>query len=522
MDTAVTLTLNYLPLGSLAPSPTAVQAKRRKRYDKAALAELASSIRQSGVLQPIVARALDAERYEIVAGERRWLSAKAAGLPAVPAIVRSLTDDEVLTVQLVENLQREELHPLEEAEAYEELMRQGLTIEESMQRIGKKASSRAYVYGRLKLCALSPASREAFYDGKLTASTALLIARVPGAKLQAEALADITAPRFSSEPMSAREAAKHLQERYMLRLAEAPFDRKDATLVPAAGPCGACPKRTGNQPELFGDVRGADVCTDPTCFAAKREASSARRQAEAKAQGIPVITGAAAKKLAPNGTRYVGGGYVALDETCHDDPKQRSYRQILAKQTISPTLLEDAKTGALVELVKAAEVAPLLKLQGVVTPARTENAEMKAQKLKQRKEEAYRVALLVAVRAKVSAPLVMADLVLVVGAYFEDLWHEHRKTLLKLWGLAEKEPKGGAQPTLNKKLADLSAAELARCLIDCALVGELRSVGWNASRPARLLMLADRYRINLKAIKRESDAEFKEKTKTKTSKKRNS
>jgi ParB/RepB/Spo0J family partition protein len=227
MDTAITQTLTHLSLGALAPSSTAVQAKRRKRYDKAALAELADSIRQSGVIQPIVARTLDAEHFEIVAGERRWLSAKAAGLPTIPTVVRSLTDTEVLTVQLVENLKREELHPLEEAEGYEELMRHGLTIEALMQKVGKKASSRAYVYGRLKLCALSPASREAFYDGKLTASTALLIARVPGAKLQAEALAEITAPRFGNEPLSAREAATHIQERYMLRLADAPFDRKD-------------------------------------------------------------------------------------------------------------------------------------------------------------------------------------------------------------------------------------------------------------------------------------------------------
>jgi ParB/RepB/Spo0J family partition protein len=522
MDTAITHTLTHLALGALAPSPTAVQAKRRKRYDKTALAELASSIQQSGVLQPIVARSLDAEHYEIVAGERRWLSAKAAGLPTIPAVVRSLTDGEVLTVQLVENLQREELHPLEEAEAYEELMRQGLTIEELMQKIGKKASSRAYVYARLKLCALSPASREAFYDGKLSASTALLIARIPGAKLQAEALADITAPRFGNEPMSARGAAAHLQEHYMLRLADAPFDRKDATLVPDAGPCGACPKRTGNQPELFGDVRGADVCTDPTCFAAKRAATNARRQAEARAQGVPVIAGAAAKKLAPNGARYVGGGYVALDETCHDDPKQRSYRQILAKQPISPTLLEDTRTGALVEIVKAAEVAPLLKSQGVVAPARGASPEMKAQKLKLRREEAYRTALLAAVRAKVTAPLGTQELAVVVGAYFEDLWHEHRKTLLKLWGFTESNPKGSSQATPHKKLAELPASELARCLIDCVLVGEPRGSAWNTSRPARLLTLAGRYRINPKTIRRQADVEFKDKAQAPASKKRKS
>jgi len=372
MDTAINQSLSHLALNVLAPSSTEAQARRRGRYDKSALAELAASIRESGVIQPIVARVLDAGHYEIVAGERRWLRAKAAGLPTIPAVIRSLPDAEVLTVQLVENLQREALHPLEEAECYEALMRQGLSIDEVLQKVGKKVASRAYVYARLKLCALSKASREAFYAGKLTAATALLIARIADDKLQAQALAEITAPRFGDEPLSVREAAAHIQDRYMLRLAEAPFDRKDATLVPEAGPCGACPKRTGNQPELFGDVRGADLCTDPTCFAAKRAAWTARQQAEAKEKGIPVITGAAARKLAPNGAHAVGGGYVALDETCYEDPKQRSYRQILAKQSISPTLLEDARTGTLIEIVKSAELAPILKSQGLVTAARAD------------------------------------------------------------------------------------------------------------------------------------------------------
>jgi hypothetical protein len=246
----------------------------------------------------------------------------------------------------------------------------------------------------------------------------------------------------------------------------------------------------------------------------------ARRQAEAKAKGVPVIVGAAAKKLAPNGAHHVGGGYVALDETCYDDPKQRSYRQILAKQPFSPTLLEDTKTGALVEIVNTAEVAPILKTQGVVAAVRTVNPEMKAQKLKLRREDAYRTALLGAVRAKVTAQLSTADLAIVVGAYFEDLWHEHRKTLLRLWGFTEKDPKGSAQFPIQKKLAALSAAELTRCLIDCVLVGELRSSAWNQSHPTRLLTLAGRYRINPRTIRRQIDVEFKDKEKAKTPKSR--
>ncbi|HEY2892765.1 MAG TPA: ParB/RepB/Spo0J family partition protein, partial [Pirellulales bacterium] len=102
----------------LQPSRTEVQADRRKRFDAKALKDLSESIRQVGIVQPIVVRELSAEpplRYEIVAGERRWLAAQEAGLTAVPAIVRVLTDAQVLLLQLVENIQREELHPMTEA-----------------------------------------------------------------------------------------------------------------------------------------------------------------------------------------------------------------------------------------------------------------------------------------------------------------------------------------------------------------------------------------------------------------------
>src|SRR5262249_41512167 len=137
---------------------------------------------------------------------------------------------------------------------------------------GEIRKSRAYVHQRLKLLALCPSARAAFNKGKLVLATAFLLARIPTEELQKQALKDITERAEGCDPMSPQQAARHLQTRYMLCLAEASFPREDAELVPAAGSCGSCPKRTGNQPELFKDVQGADVCTDPACFQAKREA----------------------------------------------------------------------------------------------------------------------------------------------------------------------------------------------------------------------------------------------------------
>src|SRR5690606_3917746 len=113
-----------LPLADITPSTTHIQEMRRGRFDQAQLQELADSIRNLALGQAVVVRRRDGGvPYELVAGERRFLAAKLAGLSTIPATVRDFTDDQVLEVQLVENLQRAGLHELEEAEGYDELMK---------------------------------------------------------------------------------------------------------------------------------------------------------------------------------------------------------------------------------------------------------------------------------------------------------------------------------------------------------------------------------------------------------------
>jgi ParB/RepB/Spo0J family partition protein len=254
-------TIRFLALDAIEPSSTSVQQQRRSHYDARALKELAENIKSFQVIEPIVVRPKPAgegdERFELVAGERRWLASGQAGLESIPAIVRALEDREVLEIQLIENLHREGLHELEEAEGYESLMRDHhYGVDELVAKLGR---SRAYVYARLKLLALNKKCRKAFYEGKLSAATALLLARIPVATLQLEALKAIT-ETYSGEPMPLRDAQRHIQDRYMTRLKDAPFDVKVQELVAGVGACGGCPKLTGNQPELFGDVKGADLC----------------------------------------------------------------------------------------------------------------------------------------------------------------------------------------------------------------------------------------------------------------------
>ena len=172
--------LRELTVESLVPNP----AQPRKNFSAEALSELAASIRTSGVLQPIIVRPRG-DRYEILVGERRWRAAREAGLGRVPAIVREATDAEAIELALVENLLRENLNPLEEADAYQRLMAQfGWTQEELAQRIGKDRASIANV---LRLRRLPQVIQDDLQAGRLTMghARALLGLATPAAQLKA-------------------------------------------------------------------------------------------------------------------------------------------------------------------------------------------------------------------------------------------------------------------------------------------------------------------------------------------------
>ena len=138
----------------------------RKQFDPDALADLADSIRQHGIIQPLTVRKLQSGYYQIIAGERRWRAARMAGLSQVPVVVIVADDRKAMELAMIENLQREDLNPMEEAEGYHTLMEQyGLTQEETSQRVGK---SRSAVANALRLLNLCKEVRELVEEGKLT------------------------------------------------------------------------------------------------------------------------------------------------------------------------------------------------------------------------------------------------------------------------------------------------------------------------------------------------------------------
>lgn len=158
---------------NLCPSPY----QPRKVFDEVELLELASSIKRNGVLQPLLVRELDGEVYEIIAGERRWRAAIKAGIDQVPAIIKSITDEEAMIIAFVENLQREDLTALEEAEGLEKLSEK-MGQEEIAQMIGK---SRSYVANILRLNKLPEEIKELLRKGEISAGIARSLIGHPNA-----------------------------------------------------------------------------------------------------------------------------------------------------------------------------------------------------------------------------------------------------------------------------------------------------------------------------------------------------
>jgi ParB/RepB/Spo0J family partition protein len=530
-----------IALSDIRLSTTGSQAERRRHFDKAAIDELADSIKTVGLLSPVVARPLRMVRtpglngivvggktyfspdeakkaaenkVELVAGERRYLAAKRAGLSAINVSVRELTDEQVLEVQLVENLQREDLHELAEAEGYESLQKLGHSAEEIAAKVGK---SKGYVYGRLKLCGLVKASRSAFYDGKLSASTALLLARIPIEAMQLEALKEITNKKWGEPIMSFREAAEHIREHYMTNLSDAGFKTEDETLVPAAGACGACPKRTGNQAELFGDVKNGNVCTDPICFKAKREAHAARLIATAKASGQAVISGKEAKKIAPHGVDrlFRDSGYQTLDTHNYDDPKNRTNGQLLGKDYV-PTLLQDPETGKIVKIAPESDIKAALKEAGVKRGSSSSNPQSAAEK-KAKLEKKFRRSLYDQMRAKFPEKLGPDDLKILAVRFFDEIWNDAQKLLLDIngWEVANR-GNGLHDPMtklVNQKVGEMDDPDVVRFLFDCIFVRQLLINTYSAEPATMLFAAARKLKLNPEKLRTQFMADAKPKKK---------
>ncbi|RMX06738.1 ParB/RepB/Spo0J family partition protein [Corticibacter populi] len=361
----------------------------RKWFDQAKLQELADSIKATGVHQPILLRPLPGDRvqetyetrepgqplpeFELVCGERRWRACGLADVPEIPAMIRQMTDAQALEAMVIENLQREDVTELEEAEGYRILMdQQGMNADAVGAKIGK---SRAYVYARLKVLDLCEHGKQLLREGEIDFSQALPIARIPSEQLQMEVLEQVTDGYYHDEPMGARQVQQLVRDQYMLQLKRAPFAIADADLCPSAGACTTCPNRTGANPDLFADVDSPDVCTNPPCYHAKEAAHAAQVRKQAAERGCEIIDGAAAKKLLQKTGGYLSDysgipGYKRLDNANDSPVKGKTLRKligtkVLDQSDIKPTMLVDPHdSNRMIACVTDEQARQLLQIAG--------------------------------------------------------------------------------------------------------------------------------------------------------------
>lgn len=241
---------------------------RGKDFGGKSFEELVASVKEKGVLVPVLARQMplrtrtEETQYEIIAGNRRLRAAKQAGLKEIPAQLVEMTDDEAREAQIVENLQREDVHPLEEGEAYRQLIEDGgRTVKDVAVKVGK---SETYVRQRLFLTNLSKKAAKAYRAGELPDSFAAALARLV-ATAQDETLKWVSG---QWRDITLEELNRHITQEYSNPLKFQPW-LTDADVAKAVGPCKECPP---NRESLFGKVKEGFQCTDLRCWRRKMAA----------------------------------------------------------------------------------------------------------------------------------------------------------------------------------------------------------------------------------------------------------
>lgn len=509
-----------IALADIAESPN--NPRRSMSADE--LASLAASIKQHGVMQPLLLRpnpAGGSPAYELVFGHRRLRAAIIAGLAEVPCLVRSLDDITVACMQLVENLQREELNALEEAEGFGRLRDEGgLTAVQIAERVGKKPG---VVHARLKLLELAPEVRQALEAGQIQTEIALLIARIPLEKLQLRALALCREQGADSRGRQGyRTLRDAIVDKMTLDLKQSIFDPKDAALLPSAGACSACHKRTGGEPDLFADVikpdssyyyakKGVDLCTDPDCHEAKRKAHLAAEAAKLEAKGKTVLNGNAARAaLSAHGE--VKGAYIALKDVKDDLAKVKT--KAPGKPMPAMVTILDQRTGKAVQAVKREDAkAAGVKLESSERggPDRSYAAREAKAKLEREKcekaaarEKQIRLQMFSALRAAYTAsPRRPDDLRVIAAVLLERLDYRAAVHLDALYDTGKRRDDREQLPQT------LPYEQLAVLLIDAALVHELVVNSYGDAPPQTWLnIIGNAYGVDLKALRAQAEAEL--------------
>ncbi len=485
-------------LSDCYPSPL----QNRKRFDEAALKDLTDSVAAKGVLTPLLVRQnpTGEQRYEILAGERRFKAATAAALTEVPVRVCNLTDGEAHELVVIENVQREDLHPLEEADGYQALLdRPGYDVASLAAKVGK---SESYVYQRLNLLDLIKPAKDAFLADAITAGHAKLIARLP-ADVQQEALKHCFEERWVGDKrvrtlVSTRSLSAYIESEIQLDLHAASFPKDDDALLPKAGACTACPKRSGYAPALFQDLAKKDVCLDRDCFKAKQGAQLKRVQDETAAGG---------EKAVSITTEWYTNTKGVLSSNAYADASGK-------KKCASSTkgiVVEGPKLGRVMDICTDKQ-CKVHRPHAARASSESESyrAQQRKREAKERQAAEARRRIFAAVRDAAPKKLGRDELQRVALAFVDEMQNEARKVFAQAVGVAVGKSYD-CDKALHKWIRELDDPSLAQCLALLPLAADLQGQHWNSGASKGFLRAAAKScGVNAAAIDRAVATEAKE------------
>src|SRR5581483_5249377 len=440
-----------------------------------------------------------------------------AEVPTVPVRIVNLSDAQAVEMSIVENLQRKDVHPLEEAQGFRALLdleEPKYSIEQIAAKVGKSA---VFVASRLKLADLVPAAVDAFYADEIGVGHAVLLSKLP-ADQQEPALKACFKEVYNngaSKParilLPVRNLHFWIDSNILLVLKDAPFNKRDAELVPAAGSCADCHKRTGHNKLLFGDDLGrqGDRCTDPGCYGAKVSAHVAKSIA-AKPELVQISTAYGGQK---EGSAVLPRNkYTAIR---HDKPKSKDDAKRpefkVCKFTTEAIITEGSDVGTIHKVC----ANPTCPVHHPKQPASRNDEKWKAEQEKQRKEQAIANAtglrVLAAIGCGVPVRLMKRDLLFILEKLVGIMDENRVEMLARQHGIRQKRDDGGVRKTILAFLRRADEGTLSRLLVESSIL-----LAASRGNPSSVLEdAATAYKVDTDAIAAKVRQEFTAKEKGK-------
>ena len=401
---AIELKIQNLDIGKVIPDPM----QPRKTFNEASLKELSLSIEKHGVLQPITVRKSGSE-YCIVMGERRYHASKLAGKNTIPCIVRKYTNNDILEIQIIENLQRQDVEPTEEAEAIAYLNEKYSPSEIAL-RLGRNDN---FIRQRLKLAGLIEEFKTFVRSGEMTISLGVAVALFEPEEQQM--MLETMGEDFNAHQIN------RMIKNQTYDLEKAPFDLEDKKLVAKAGACIECPFNAANQGNLFGD--GKMVCTKSACYETKKSKSFLNLIEQSKKSHILLI---------PEIRKYWA-----------DDENNQLIISQLEKNGLNIYLLDD------VEIIEE-PIKPTLE----AVKKEYRHSELSDEELKEELKEATK-----SYNDEMEKYNSAEENGFVSGIVFHPETYRHKEVFIKIIEKSDEERESNSVPLSNRKMEDCSPDE---------------------------------------------------------------